>query len=320
MKKILQASLKVFVSLILIVILLYIMRGKYDQILRAIAETDIRLFFAATALFICAIIVASYRLMFIVEAQEISITFTESTSLSFIGYFFNNFLPSSIGGDVVKAYYLSKKTQNKLGSYAAVFVDRVMGLITMVFMATIALFFVGTHVINNNVRLFIYAITILAIFGVILFTNKRFAKMFSVFLFFVRPLEGKIRSAYNTVHTYRHHKALMFRSVLFSALSQLLFFGTIGVLALSLGAKIPVIDLMLRIPLISTLSLLPSINGLGLREGSMVLLFGPIIGTETAFAVSILWLLVLLVISLLGGLVYGLSPQFRMNLKEIPAE
>jgi len=70
-------------------------------------------------------------------------------------------------------------------------------------------------------------------------------------------------------------------------------------------------------PIVSMMSLLPSINGLGLREGSMVLLFGPLIGKGNAFAVSILWLFVLIITSVAGGLVYAMSPQFRMPMKEL---
>jgi hypothetical protein len=66
-------------------------------------------------------------------------------------------------------------------------------------------------------------------------------------------------------------------------------------------------------PIISAVSLLPSINGLGVREGSTVLFFGPIIGKENAFVVSILWFLVLFVTSIAGGLIYALSPQFKIK-------
>jgi hypothetical protein len=110
----------------------------------------------------------------------------------------------------------------------------------------------------------------------------------------------------------------MLRSFALSIASQLLFFISLGLLALSIGSKIPMAMLLLTAPLISALSLLPSINGLGLREGSTVVLFGPIIGKESAFAVSILWFVMLIIVSIAGGAIYGLSPQFhKINIKEI---
>ena len=87
--------------------------------------------------------------------------------------------------------------------------------------------------------------------------------------------------------------------------------------ALSIGSRIPFKDLLIKMPIVSMMSLLPSINGLGLREGSTVMLFGPLIGSDKAFAMSILWLLILLCISIMGGLIYAFSPQFKIKMKEI---
>ena len=48
-----------------------------------------------------------------------------------------------------------------------------------------------------------------------------------------------------------------------------------------------------------------------------MVLFGPLIGSDKAFAMSILWLLVTLCISIMGGLIYAFSPQFKIKIKEI---
>jgi hypothetical protein len=52
----------------------------------------------------------------------------------------------------------------------------------------------------------------------------------------------------------------------------------------------------------------------------MVVLFGPLIGKENALAVSILMIMLLLITSVIGGVIYALSPQFKMKLKEIEKE
>ncbi len=309
--------LRIFISLALIIILLYIMRDKYGDILKALKSAKIAMFSLGLVAFFLAITVASLRLKIIIAAQDIPVTLFEALSLTFIGYFFNNFLPTAIGGDVVKAYYLSKKTSDKIGSYTSVFVDRAVGLFTMIFMAFAALFFVGNKVIDQTVRYMIYAITAVSIVAIVFMVNRNFAKKFSLLLTLIRPIEEKIRKAYGSVNKYRHHKMLMLNSLVISIVSQILFFTSIGILALSIGSYIPAMEILLRMPIISAMSLLPSINGLGLREGSTVLLFGPIINKENAFAVSILWLLVLFITSVIGGLVYMVSPQFRVRLAEI---
>lgn len=307
--------LRVAISVLFILILLYIMRDRYHQILDALKGTDISLFGIGVAVFIAALATASIRLKIIVQAEEnFRITFLEAVSLTFIGYFFNNFLPTAIGGDVAKAYYLSKRTSNKVASYTAVFVDRAIGLFTMIFMAVTAICFVGTRIIDAGARYMIYAIALASLVVILFIINKNFAKKFSFLLHLARPLEKKLREFYNGAHKFRKHKGLLMQSLLISVISQLVYFISVGIVASSVGLRIPVMDILLRMPVVSAMSLLPSINGLGLREGSTVLLFGPLVGKGNAFALSILLLAVLLVTSLIGGIIYALSPQFKIRL------
>ena len=317
MKKAILPLIRTFISVFFIALLLYIMRDKYPQIIEVLAKTRITVFAAGFLIFLAACAAASARLRIIIEAQDIPVTFKESFSLTFIGYFFNNFLPTAIGGDVVKAYYLSRKTDNKAGSYASVFVDRVIGLITMILMAFIALFFVEEGIVDNTVRMIVYFITVGSIIAIAFMTNKSLAKKFSFLFFLIRPLEAKLKKLYVIIHKYQYRKTLMLKSFAISFLSQIFFFLSMYALAFSIGAHLPLKDLFIKMPVISMMSLLPSINGLGLREGSTVVLFGSTIGQDKAFALSILWLMVLLCVSVIGGIVYSLSPQFRVKLKEV---
>ena len=312
--------IRVIISLSLIILLLYMMRGKYGQLLSVFRQTSLTVFWLGFLIFIAAVSVASIRMKMIIEAQEIPVTFIEAISLTFIGYFFNNFLPTAIGGDMVKAYYLSKKTSNKIGAFASVFVDRLIGLLTMVFMAFVALLFVDNAAMDRTVRFMIYTITLIAAIILLFMFNRRFARMFSFLLFFLRPIEEKLRKAYGTINKYREHKILMLQSFAISIVSQALFFVSLAMIAVSIGKTIPMKELFLRMPIVSMLSLLPSINGLGLREGATVVFIGPLIGKENAFAVSILWLAILFIVSIIGGIVYALSPQFKVKLKEVEEE
>ena len=320
MKKLLSSALRTFISIFFIILLLYIMRDKYPQIMKTFASTKVPMFILGFLLFIGACLVASVRLRFLIVAQGIAVTLREAVSLTFIGYFFNNFLPTAIGGDVVKAYYLSHKTDKKIGSYASVFVDRVIGLVTMVLMAFVALFFVKEGIVDNTVKYLVYIITLCSIFAIIFMTNKRLANKFSFLLFLVRPLKEKFKNIYNIIHKYQYQKSLMVKSFAISIVSQVLFFMSLWAVAMSIGGRIPMKDLFIKMPIVSIMSLLPSINGLGLREGSTVVLFGPVIGSDKAFAMSILWLLVLICVSIMGGIIYAVSPQFKIKLKEIEKE
>jgi uncharacterized protein (TIRG00374 family) len=322
MKRLLGSTLfRIIISISLIIVLLYAMRGNYEKIASTLRNIDVRLFALALALFLSAITVASYRLSMIVKAQrEGGITLKEAVSLTLLGYFFNNFLPTSIGGDVVKAYYLSKKTGDNIGSFTSVFVDRLTGLLTMIFMASVALLFIQSSMIDAKVRQMLYIITLLALLAVLFMINKNFAKKFSGLLVFVRPLEDKLINAYRAVHRYKDNGPLVMKTLLISVVSQLLFYSSFGAMAASIGSHIRAMDILLRLPVVGVMSLLPSLNGLGLREGATVVFFGPLIGKGNAFAVSILWIIILLITSFLGGLIYVLSPQFRVRFEALKDE
>jgi uncharacterized membrane protein YbhN (UPF0104 family) len=55
--------------------------------------------------------------------------------LHFLGLFYNNCLPSSVGGDLMRAWYVTKHTDKKLQAALSVFVDRAIGLLGSILMA-----------------------------------------------------------------------------------------------------------------------------------------------------------------------------------------
>ena len=304
------------VSISLIALLLYVMRGNYNKILLILKEVDIRLFICANLLFIFDFIVVSLRLKMIFMAQKMRLTMAETVRINFVGAFFNNCLPTSIGGDVVKACYVTKKPKDGPSSFSSIFMDRFLGFLTMIFMAAVAFLFLRDAAREAAVDKMIYGVIALATVFIVFLFNKGFASKFSFLLRVVRPLEDKLKNLYTTVHDYKHHKALLAQAIVVSLLSQMLYFYYIFLLVKGIGGSIAMRELFLRMPLVSILALLPSINGLGVREGAMVLLFGSLIGRESAFATSLLVLTSLMMVSLLGGLIYAFSPQFKLTKEE----
>jgi len=73
-------------------------------------------------------------------------------------------------------------------------------------------------------------------------------------------------------------------------------------------------------PLVSVASMMPSINGLGVREGAFVIFLGEFISKESAMAVSILFLSIVLIVSFIGGVLYLFSGKLYkvpIRVKEI---
>jgi uncharacterized membrane protein YbhN (UPF0104 family) len=88
---------------------------------------------------------------------------------------------------------------------------------------------------------------------------------------------------------------------------------------LAIGATVPASYYWILVPMVTLLTMLPvSLNGMGVREGGMVLFLAPLgIATGTALSLALLWFAVFTSASLLGGLVYLFGrfprPEVRDN-------
>lgn len=313
MKNKIYTVLRITVSLIAIGGLLWWMRDELGDIFAALAQTKIWIFGLAFLTMVSTIFIISLRLKKIFQAQNIFLTLKDLIYLSFIGYFFNNFLPTALGGDVVKAYYAYKKTGKKLESFTAVLVDRTMGLFSLALIASIALIIAGRSIETTYIKAAILVILGGALlFGLILF-NSAAASKFSLVLRIFRlvRIESKMKRIYDAVLSYRFHKRAIFQAFCISLVSQSVWISANYFLARSLSIDVHVKSFFLRLPIIMAAGMVPSIGGLGVSEGAYVYFFKDIIGANFAFATSLLVRASLLGIGLIGGVVYMLKGQFK---------
>jgi len=81
----------------------------------------------------------AWRWNLLLEAQALALPFREAFRLTMIGTLFNLAIPTSVGGDVVKGYYLSRKTREKRPeAVTTIVLDRIIGLVGLVMLAGLA--------------------------------------------------------------------------------------------------------------------------------------------------------------------------------------
>jgi len=234
-------------------------------------------------------------------------------SLYMIGAFFNVCLPSTIGGDAVKAYYLSRQLKKDAGkngegpfetnhnviSVASVFMDRYVGLAALLFIG-IAAFPFGYGILEKTPILWAMPV---------IFSG--FVVCSTVLFKFRIGTRLKIMI---TVHDYFDHyfrqRAVLFKGFLYSIVIQLLVIFTVYILALGIGLDIPFLNFVIFLPIISLVTLIPvSISGIGLREGAFVLLFSIIgLAPDKAMTLSLIWF-----ISVVTGSLWGLVEYLRFK-------
>ncbi|MFA6356801.1 MAG: lysylphosphatidylglycerol synthase transmembrane domain-containing protein [Candidatus Omnitrophota bacterium] len=316
MKSKLSILLRITVSLTFMGLLVWAFRKDIPDILGAIKGARPDYFLLAVLFNIAAIIIVSLRLKVILAVQGLRLTVMESVYLTFIGNFFNNFLPTSIGGDIVKAYYATKKSDRKVESFSAVFFDRFFGFLSIGLLAFLGLIFMYGRIEDPKLiwGCSIFAGAVLVIF--VLFLNKSLAKaVFSGLL--DRPFfrKGSLpRKLYNALDAYRAHPPVVAKVIGMSLFAQIVSVVSLFFIIRSLSQEVTFLNLLLITPLVSVASMMPSINGLGVREGAFVVFLSEFISKGSSMAVSILFLALVLLTGLIGGILY----LFSSKLYKIP--
>ncbi|MFC1698942.1 YbhN family protein [Candidatus Omnitrophota bacterium] len=302
--------LRMFFSLFLLALLLWLGRKNFATIGQLLSTINIFKFALAVAVLLAGMMFMAMRLKIILSVQEVNFKIKELFSLTLIGYFFSNFMPTSVGGDLIKGYYISKRAKTKSAAYASIFIDRLIGMSSLALIAAFALI-VSRKQVGHG--LIFWAVGLLCglclLFALLLsnrgLTKKAFGMLGLLRLLQALKLDQGLRRVYGYVNIYVGHKKKLLRAFVLSAIAQFVSFTSVYLLSVSLATEMPFIKIILFMPLIAVLCMLPiTMNGLGLREWGFVFFLSPQIGPAAAFSMSILYLATFLVLSIIGGVVY----------------
>jgi uncharacterized protein (TIRG00374 family) len=89
----------------------------------------------AVLIFLPVPVLQSIRLVWMLAIQDVRLSYWNSIKLSYAGNFFNFALPGTVGGDLIKAYYVSRFTHQKTEAVTTIFLDRAVGLLGLVLLA-----------------------------------------------------------------------------------------------------------------------------------------------------------------------------------------
>ncbi|MCX5898953.1 MAG: lysylphosphatidylglycerol synthase transmembrane domain-containing protein [Proteobacteria bacterium] len=127
MSPIAQTLLKVLLSGSLLYYL--IQKAQIAAIYRTILAVDLWYYLLAIGVYIIAQPIRSMRWWLLLKEKQVSISRTRLLILCFIGTFFSGFLPTIVGGDVVRGYYVFKESNAQDVSFASILVERLCGLV-----------------------------------------------------------------------------------------------------------------------------------------------------------------------------------------------
>ena len=309
MKDRLTTLLKIAVSLGLTAYLF--IRMDLAQVGAALKSANYWYLLPAALFFLAAMTNAGLKWYILLRAQGIRIPFRAVLGYTYIGFFFNNFLPANVGGDVMRGYGLARYTEKAAEAAVSVVVDRIVGL--MAFMSSavvatlVAIYVMGQENLKQVEVAAIVGLGIIAAgFAVILSRRVRtlVERLFSWKLLApFAPVYCRLSEALNA---YRHSYSALALAFCTALVTMVLTNFTDYFIVQSLGGGIPLIYIFMFNPIIAFVLAFPiSIGGLGVTQAVYPFFYGLVgVPGSLAFTVSLLKQLIIYVTSLVGGVLW----------------
>ena len=303
--KLLSTITRIVVGVGLILFLLW--RLDFDKILSNIQSLEASYLFYALITYIFFVIVSAWRWQVLLDFKKFIIPFGRTSVLYFIALFFNNLLPTTVGGDVMRVVYTMKK--RKADALAIVLVDRILGFVGLFVFALFAVLYLLIVKQQTEFLPFIVIGLVAIVFITYVFFSERVYSMLA-------PMVQKLKVLRLGERLNRLHEAAtefggawgpitlcVVHSIIIQALLALAPFFVL----LAMGNfEVGILPFFIYVPIINVVSMIPiSLNALGVREYFYVLLFARAgVAGETSLAVSLVSFFLLFLLSLTGGIFF----------------
>lgn len=309
------------------VAILWVLRGQdWRELARVFQSLSPWYFGLSLVVYAAAQVIISVRWWLLLRAQSIYIDVPAAVRLFFLGLFYNNFLPGSVSGDLLKAWYVTKHTDKRLEGALSVLVDRVIGLAGLVVMAifTYLMFMRGHVAVGAGEGKAGPAGRLLPFWGAILWGAAAVAAVLAGVL--VHPagrarlvraaqsawLKGRapLRRVKGTVVVYCSHPWTLLCTMALTVIGQSVVIVAFWLLGRNLGMGTELGYYFFIFPVMWVVGAIPiSIAGLGITEAGTVGLFVSLTGAtpEKALALAFCQRFIWVLSSLPGGLVHLLG-------------
>lgn len=301
--------LKLAVSSTLLAVLFW--RVDRAAFLGSLHALPVSLLLGCIGLYVLGYIVSIIRWHRLLLAEGIHVPLWRLGLVYFEGAFFNLFLPTLIGGDIVRGYFIYKMTQGHDAAIASILVDRLCGFAALLSIAVTALAVAYGTFSDPQVAVAILTVAVCFACLMAVLLNDGLTRRASGLLNLVglARFRAKLQGLVDAIRRYRRHHRALVLALLLSGLLQALIIVTYYFIGVGLNLGVPLVYFFLFVPLITTVAMLPvSVAGLGVREGGVIYFFAKVgVDSATALGMSLVWFSLTLVVSCLGGLAFLLD-------------
>ena len=220
-------------------------------------------------------ILAIVRWQLLLRIQEIRLSWPKAGAIVVIGLFFNHFLPGGVGGDAMRLYFVFKLAPGKkVGATLSVAMDRLLGLLTLLFLAGMSLSLRFNALTRSSPSLHIVYLA-MALLGASFAFVVLLLWLTSAGLLPQLPRATPFRKAIiksgEALLRYRAHLPTMAFAFLITVVAHLAYYTSYYCAAESLNASAShafhLLDILSIMPLVDTIVSVPiSLGGIGVRE------------------------------------------------------
>lgn len=303
---------KILISVVLFASLFLFGKVDLSKCIDVAMKADRGYLTLAVALFLGSTFLNAYRWQLLAGAVGLEKGLLKLVQYCFVGLFFNLFLPSTVGGDVSRCYYLSKGTGKYADAFYSVLADRTVGISVLFLFASLGMIFgPGGGGLPVELKIPILGGTAV-VFAVVPFLPALANRFLGAESWLARQFNE------SPARVYWDNKGLMTTAMIQSIILQVVIVMVHLAIGLALGLKdIPLWYYFVFYPSVAVLGFVtPSFNGIGIREWAYTY-FLCLAGVDRAHALTyaIMWLGLTTLSSLVGGLVYILG-HFKAPPKE----
>lgn len=305
-RTVLLLAAKVVVSLLLFGWLFR--RVQWAQIGPALGHADPSWVAAAAIVLLASHLLASYQWGRLLGAAGIELPFWKVAAYYHVGLFFNNFLPANVGGDLARTLDASRAGSSRANALSTVILDRLIGTVALGGVAVVSTLpaidrFHLAAAYAGVVAFFVMAVVMLRAMlepRVLAALERVLARIG------LARLSPSLDRLSGSLVEFRNRKRLLLELLSVALVVQIMRIGVHILFARALGLHVQAAYFFLFVPLLAVIVSLPiSLNGIGVREGAGILLFGMVgLNRASAFALQFGTYLVAVGVSLIGGLVF----------------
>jgi len=272
---------------------------------------------AAMAGFALSLLIVAARWRLLLRIQDIHISSWEAVRLTFLGQFFNAVVPGLIGGDLVKAYYVSKHTPRKAGVLVSIFTDRILGLTELTILSATTLAIVlasgGAERLDSlrTPAISIAVVSGLVALALIFLLSSGFRRVLRLQrLYRHLPIAKHISAVGDAVRLYQRRTGSLAKAVAITFGAHVLWIGSIWLIGLSLSLPMMWHHYFLYVPLIYIIGSVPiTPGGVGLIEQFYLLFFSAWCDPGQVLALALLARLIPVLCGLPGAMVAITGPK-----------